>query len=126
MCLEYIISLTIFYNFESNIQTKSQKGVFGVLICMNFYRVFSFMNFYNFLQFLTSAHAEAAIPTASWDGTSRNPLQRGPHEPNHAWMFVWSTPKIICVWCVICTNFYRVFSFMNFYNFLRFLIQHPN
>ena len=34
---------------------------------MNFYRVFSFTIF---LQFPTSADAEAAIPTASCDGTS--------------------------------------------------------
>ena len=46
-----------------------------------------------------------------------NSSKTGLLTPNHAWMFVWSTPTIICVWSVICMNFYRVFSFMIFYNF---------
>ena len=46
-----------------------------------------------------------------------NPLKTGLLSPNHAWMFVWSTPTIICVCSVICINFYIVLSFMIFYDF---------
>ena len=143
----------IFYNFSSNIQTSLRNVSLECIIFMNFYRVFH-------LWFLTISHlcrCEGCQPNSLMGmAPPGNPSKTGLLAPNCTWMFVWSTPTIICVWSVICMNFYRVFSFtifydfssniqtslrnvsleciifMNFYrvfsiyNCLRFLIQHPN
>ena len=47
-----------------------------------------------------------------------SPWKTGQHVPNLFEMCVLSTPKIICVWSIICMNFYRLFPFMIFYDFL--------
>ena len=114
---------TIFYNFSSNIQTSLRNISLECIIYMNFYRVFSFTISYDF-----SPLQMWRLPAQQPHGMAPlgNPLKRGLLLPNHAWMFVWSTPKIICAWSVICMNFYRVFSFMSFYDFYDFFtISHP-